>query len=512
MNILFSISNNLPINKRLKLISLLLIAIAPFTAQANKSTSSKEFDIRLHEAIAYALKDNITVRSAYLSRISDKFSFYVAEDQFNPQYSLASSVSNSSRFDKTKHNRLVNNDGRIAAAISIENPIGGKLALTFDYAANVPEHNDSNHSTGINLSYIQPLLRGGGYTVGRASLTQAEFLERNSVLALKSSLISVVGQVISTYRSYTLALRTLKIAKLSLERSKQQVEINKELIRAGRLAAVELIQSQTDLANQKVSLRSNENQVDSARVALLRLLRMDQSVQLKPTEPLKVVKAELNLKKLFKTALDNRSDYLQSLIALESSKLVYEIAENTQQWDLNLRTSYNLSGNNINSYNSIRETGHIDQGDFNISLNLNVPIGDLSRKQSLVNARVQLIKSRNQHIDLKESINLELVDATRNIEILWDQVHLSKRSLELTTKQLELEQEKLKTGRSSNFQVVTYQNQLASSENQYISAQISYLNALTDLDNKLGTTLDRWGINIEPKSGLNVNNIEAYGL
>lgn len=503
-------------NKQLKLISSLLIIGASFTAQASTVTpvksSPKVLDIRLHEAIAYALKDNISVRSAYLSRIADKFSLYIARDQFNPQYSLGSTISNVSRFDKSTDQHLTENSAGSSAGVSLKNPLGGQLALTLDYAANLAEYTDDTYASGINLSYVQPLLRGGGYTVGRASLSQAEFSERNSVLALKSSLILVVGQVISSYRSYAQALRSLKISRLSLARSKQQVEVNKELIRAGRLAAVELIQSKTDLANQRLSLRSKENQLDSARVALLRLLRMDQSVQLKPTEPLKVVKVELDLKKLLKTALTNRSDYLQSLISLESSKLIHEIALNTQKWDLGLSAGYNLAGSNINSYHSIRETGHIDQGDFNVSLNLNIPIGDLSRRQSLVNARIQLIKSRNQHIDLKESINLQLVDAIRNIEILWDQVYLSRRSLELTTKQLELEQEKLKTGRSSNFQVVTYQNQLASAENQTITAQISYLNALTDLDSKLGTTLEHWGINIEPKSGLEIQNIEDYGL
>jgi len=478
----------------------------------NISTGSKSIDIRLQEAIVYALKDNISVRSAYLSRISSKFSFYVAQDQFNPQYSLMGSSHYSSSYNKGAKSHFDQTSASTSAAVSLKNPLGGQLALTLDHSASLPKGADNSHSSGLNLSYIQPLLRGGGYTVGRASLTQAEFSERGSVLSLKSSLIGMVGQVIRAYRSYSLSLRSLKIAQLSLERSKRQVEINKELIAAGRLAPVELIQSETDLANQKLSLRSSENQVDSGRVALLRLLRLDQSVQLKPSEPLKVVKTDLNLDELLKLAFNNRSDYLQSLISLESAELGYKIAQNAQKWDLNLSTSYNISGSNTIAYDSMRELGHVDHGDYVVSLNLNVPIGDLSRKQTLVNARIGLIQTRNQHIDLKESIRLNLVDAVRNTEILWDQIYLSKRSLELTQQQLELEQDKLRTGRSSNFQVVNFQNQLANAENQYVSAQISYLNALTDLDEKLGTTLEHWGINIEPEAGLHVNNIDDYQL
>ncbi len=52
-----------------------------------------------------------------------------------------------------------------------------------------------------------------------------------------------------------------------------------------------------------------------------------------------------------------------------------------------------------------------------------------------------------------------------------------------------MELEKLRTGRSSNFQVVSFQNQLAVAENQHVSAQAACLNALTDLDQRTGITL-----------------------
>jgi len=71
--------------------------------------------------------------------------------------------------------------------------------------------------------------------------------------------------------------------------------------------------------------------------------------------------------------------------------------------------------------------------------------------------------------------------------------------LTLSQQKLEIEQEKLKTGRSSNFQVVTFQNDLVSAQIAESSSIINYRNALTALDTAIGTTLNTWRIQFSPE-------------
>jgi len=47
--------------------------------------------------------------------------------------------------------------------------------------------------------------------------------------------------------------------------------------------------------------------------------------------------------------------------------------------------------------------------------------------------------------------------------------------------------------------MVIFQNNLILAENSEIRAKIDYLNALTNLDALLGTTLERWGVNISSR-------------
>jgi len=55
----------------------------------------------------------------------------------------------------------------------------------------------------------------------------------------------------------------------------------------------------------------------------------------------------------------------------------------------------------------------------------------------------------------------------------------------------------MKVGRSSLFQLLSFQDSLVSARNTELSSFINYLNALTTLDQKLGTTLKTWNIDVK---------------
>ena len=73
---------------------------------------------------------------------------------------------------------------------------------------------------------------------------------------------------------------------------------------------------------------------------------------------------------------------------------------------------------------------------------------------------------------------------------------MAVKATALAIRKLNNEKEKLIAGRSSNFQLTTYQDQLKTTQINELQVKISYLNALTDLDDYLGTTTETWNIDI----------------
>lgn len=458
----------------------------------HQAISQTVIELDLSKAIKLALSQNRQVENAFLDRVIQKYDLYIVEDQFLPQYSLNANAAHTSSHTDESESARTNNYSSSAVA-SLNNKIGGQWAVSATQQGNYIESENDTQSESLVLSYTQPLLKGAGREISTADLTQAQRAEVANKLNLETTLSQLITHVIKTYRSYVSAVEGLKITRLSLQRSVEQGKITHELIKSGRLPAVEHIQSETDIANQQLSLRTAENNADQARVTLLQLLRLKPQTQLKIDDELTVKRPTLDFKSLAISVFTHRRDYRLSLLAVENAELALALAKDGSLWQLDIVVDYNLART------STEGSDPVDSKGYAVNLQLQLPLSDKLPKRRIIAARIALRKIRNNLDTLKERIDLELVNAKRDIDIRWQQLGLSQRALDLSSQQLELEKAKLKAGRSSNFQVVTFQNNLLIAENNYLNARISYLDALTDLDETLGMTLQHWGYHLSLK-------------
>jgi len=182
--------------------------------------------------------------------------------------------------------------------------------------------------------------KGGGIEVTTASVRTARISEKINVLSLQATIMDTVTSVIISYRGLLQAIRQLDINRQSLERSKELVAINRELISAGRMAEVEIVQTEADVSNREFDLLSAENSVDSARLALIKLLDIDRHTMIVPTEKMNLEPAVLDYEQCKMLAFNNRPDYLSALLDLETSKINLMLAKNNKLWDLSLTGGY----------------------------------------------------------------------------------------------------------------------------------------------------------------------------
>ncbi|MCK5877299.1 MAG: TolC family protein [Candidatus Marithrix sp.] len=446
----------------------------------------------LAEAVTLALRYNRTVESAYLNRLVEKFDLKVAQDEFSPNFNISTSIS---QIHNDKQDFM---NSQLGADASLKIPTGGKFNLAWTQSVTDPWHAPvDGFGSDLVLSFNQPLLKGGGVDVNMANQIFAKRQEQVNLFNLRSTLMNTITQVIYTYRNFLLAQRGIEINRLSLERSQNLLERNRILIEEGRLARVEIIQAEADLANQELSFRENKNSLDNTRLELLKLLDIDRHILIEPIESIQVQPVKLNLEKLLQVVFTNQPDYLQTKLSHKNAQTNLLLAKNNQLWELDVQARYNITGNSDSWIEAQERAGRLGEGDYSVGLSLRIPFGDYSLEQGVVNAKVALRQSEINLQELKENIEIDLQDSIRNINMQWEQVKLAQRAKELSQQQLEIALEKHKTGRASNFEIVSLQNSLVSAENNEISTKVSYLNALTNLDMMLGKTLERWKINID---------------
>jgi outer membrane protein TolC len=476
-------------------IGIFFLLCIPFVYGENKKINQNNMEMLLSDSIFLVLRKNRNIKSAYLDRVAQKYDLEVAEAKFKPILNIDLSTQYSSIRDAENKTSSITESASAKVTQNIQT--GGQFVFAWTGSGEQkrqPSRQDSyGNSFGIN--FTQPLLKGGGFDIATASVDIARFNEQINILSLKSTIMDTVTSAIFAYRSFLQAKRQLEISRQAVERAKKLLEINKALIASGRMATVDIIQAEADLAGREFAILTVQNNLDAARLSLIKLLDIGKDTQIAPVEEKEIELLNPDIALCRALAFANRPDYLQTYLQLQIAEKNLLLAKNNRLWSLSLNTAYNLSS----SDNAIGKAWDFGKKDWNVGFKLNIPIGDLTINQTYITAKINMEKAKIRLDELRETIEVDVINALREVSKALKQLELAKKLRELAEKKLDAEMEKLKVGLSSNFQIITFQNDLTNAQNSELDAVIAYLNALTSLDKTIGTTLDTWKIELNRK-------------
>lgn len=457
---------------------------ATMQGKLSASLNDQVVDLGLTDAVFLGLRDNRAISSAFLQRIAQKFDLRVAEDQFTPKLLLSGRY----LMGHNQDNRYRNN--ALSPNTTLLSEWGTRFSLSWALI-NQADRNGHYQSNGLTFNVTQPLLRDAGPDVTTAPVRLARLAEQANQLSLKSTVSQTVTQIAVAYRELLRAQERLRIARDALTRSQQLMEVNKALIAAGRMAEFEIVQTEANAATQELGVEEAANQLDASRRELLQLLAVDLNTQVRASDALEGKRVDLNAAQALRVALENQPDYLMQVISSEQAAINLLVAKNQRLWDISL----------VGGASQLRDrvlgdqSGNINrQWDQYGGVQVNIPIGDLRPRQGEIRAEVDVRDKTTRLTEMQQRLERDVGNAVRDIGTRWRQYEIAQRARGLSLHKLEIERDKLKVGRSSNFQVLSFETDLRNAENAQLNALIAYLNAQTLLDEKLGMTLESWDI------------------
>jgi len=485
----------------------LVKAAAPTIPNTEASANQTQpLQMSLAEAVALNLRRNVGIKLAYMDRVQQKYDFitgyYYA---YQPKVSVGLEEKRI-RFDDTNNLTGVVTKGEVRTDTALIN-VDTKLPTGTRFIFALPQWNETKRTIDApgsgytesltrsrtwGVSFTQPLLKGAGIDYHTAAPKIAKMTEDVNKLTLKSAVNTQVRQIIQAYRTFLRAKWNVEINRASLQRSFDLLAINKFQIELGTMAPEDVVQSESDVANNQLQLEDAINSYENARISLLIILDMNKDTVIEPVESLETPPFLLDEARCLSVLYENQPPYLTSLLNLEMTKLNTMMVKRDSLWDLNLTGNFGET-----TYGGTASEGK--QTDKGIGLSLNIPLyGSDARalRSAVLQAENNLKKAEVNLRKLKDDIVLVVRDKVRNIQILQKKVDMAVRASELGLRKLENEKEKLVAGRSSNFQLTTYQDQLKTTQINELQVKIDYLNALTDLDDYLGTTTETWNIDI----------------
>ena len=446
----------------------LLAGLAPCTAAAQ---GGKALTLTIEEAIFLALKNSRTAIAARLGRDEQALALEAAEERYDPKAGdFGLSISERSGSEKT---------GSVSLGPSLRVPTGGNFRLSWSK----PVAGPGDRSGTTSLTFSQPLLKGFGPDIDTWTLRSARLAERINVRAFRDRVSGIVGSVIGAYRGVLSAERRLTIAREALQRAERQLEINRALVEAGRMAPRDLVQTESTVANRQYSLTDAEVALDNANSGLINTLDLEEGVRVVPSEEPPVEPETPDLEESMETAFARRTDWLSAEIGLKTARMAQRIAVDNLLPNLSLDTAAQRSGESDPVYSA--------------RVNLTVPLWDAGPRRALAKARNDVRRAKMALAERRQSIRIEVRRAVHNVAVALRRIDLAGDARDLAERTLEVERLKLQQGLSSSFQVGRFEDDLVNAQRQELSAVVGYRSALDSLSRTLGTTLDRWGIEIE---------------
>ena len=450
--------------------------------------------LTLYDTIMLSLRFNPTVQTEDVQRISDKMSLLVAQWGYQLQYQLTGTGTYNNAV--ANNIRSESNSQSITPGMSLLTPLGTQLTLQSVNPISHTAGAANNYNPSVVFSLTQPLLQGSTVAVVMAPLHLAENQELLNRLTMENTVIQTVTTAISQYASLVQAQNSITAQELSLKQSIATLNQEQAFVKTGRSAPADLVQFQASVASQQLSLEQQQVNLTQQKQQLLITLGIDPTLPFTVTKQIKFTNETLpSLKESIRLGLKHNIAYQQAIINMKIAKINLLLGEDKQRWTLNLVASH-VQGAGSGGPPNAGLPSLVNGRNYNntVTLNLTVPLDNLTNQQVLVQAKVAL---NQQRIALDAQKRLVINSVTSAYDTVINQkaqITQAKIAMDLAQKTLDISQAKLKYGRSSPFEVSTLQSSLVSQQLSYINTIAAYYTNLATFDQIVGITLQRWKI------------------
>jgi outer membrane protein TolC len=458
----------------------------------------KSLQLSLEQAIRAAVIGSLRLQSTRLNVDSARLGISTAEASFHPSLSLnASRSGGESSVRGTPTGSQTTLSTTFGTSITNKFLTGTSVTLSQTATRGDDTVTTPSSTSGLTLTVSQPLLRGFGLDVNRASIDQAKNNLESAVRDLETRIAEVLSGAEGAYLDLLLAVEDLKVRELALERAKDQREINRFLIEVGRLPARELVAAESAVSSAELEVAVAQNTAENARRALLRQLNLD-PVGVVLTDPLTFTPVVADPAVSLEQAMRRRPELARSRIAVENARLNAMTAKNGSLYDLNLNASLGSSGAGSRSLDqTLRRDFDFKDTTWSLGATLTIPLDNAANRNAYLTSLNSLRQAELDLKDTEQTIRLDVDNAIKTLQINASRVGEARRGLKLAEDRLETETVKFREGRATNGDVINARRDLVTAQSGYLQALVAYQKSRISLDQARGTVLDRWNVQVK---------------
>ncbi|HWB97651.1 MAG TPA: TolC family protein [Bryobacteraceae bacterium] len=389
--------------------------------------------------------------------------------------------------------------------------------------------NDFNPSLSTTLGFTltQRLLQGFGRAVNSRQIEIARNNREVSDLTFKLQVITTVSAVMNLYWDLVGFIENVRVKKQTLAASQKLYEDNKKQVEIGTLAPIEIVRAEAEVATDQQNLTIAETQVLQQETILKNALSRNgvaspavADAHVIPTDRILIPDVEpiSPIQDLMNLALSGRPELAQNRISITNSRI--NLRGDRSALRPSLDAVVNLNNNALaGQFNTLPVLpGRTRQGDpfyigglglamrqifarnfpdYNLALNLNIPIHNRAAQADMINDELTLRQQELQQQRAENQVRVDVQNAVIAVQQARAQFQAATKARILQEQTVDAEQKKYALGASTIYNVILTQRDLATAQQAEVTAEAAYAKAKVELDRATGQTLVKNNISID---------------
>ena len=309
-----------------------------------------------------------------------------------------------------------------------------------------------------------------------ASSTEIQTSTKDTILSIKEAYYDILNK----HQQIIVAKEAVSLDKLQLSQAN-------EYFKAGVRTKIDVINAQLNLSNSELKLVQANYDLKISKTKLISLLgtsyEEEIDVKLDSNDISSLAKSikieDENLDKLINTAFDNRSELQKYKALIKTNKANLNSAKAEYYPTLDVSASY--SDKNSDDISSLEQT----QTAVLLNLKWDLFTGDTTsanKKISLAN----LSTTKKQFEQQKLQIRQDVTSAYLNLEQSFESIKINLLSLDLSTRNLNLANERYKAGLNDLLEVNDAKLEYTKSKTNLVNSYYTYLSNTANLEYSLG--------------------------
>jgi outer membrane protein TolC len=440
---------------------LLLLALVGLSA--SQVAAQQLVELKLEDALTYALENNPSAKNARLQLLISKATIKETTAQGLPQ------INGSYNFDYNP---------KIPVVFLPNQPPFGDPSIPSDV---IPARFGVSYSSGLGVNVSQMIFDGSFFVGLRAAKTLLELTNKD----LQKAEIDVVENVKKAYFGVLVNQQRIRLAEANLSRIDTLLKETTALYESGFVEKLDVSRVQVQRNNTYTQVQRSFTALDISKQILKLQMGMPMDYEIALAESLQ----ELSPK-----------EEMLGLLGEEGTERV-ELGQVSTQLtlaSLDLKNNHSQYMPKINFIGNARRSGAGNElntvfsndnwfGSSLLGLSMSVPIFDGFAKAARIQKnRVQINQLENQRSFLKESFQSELYNAKANLRNDLTILDVQEANLELATEVYQIARIKYKEGVGSNLEVVEADAALIQAEINYLGAIYDGLISKINLEKALG--------------------------